>query len=214
VAGPGGADIDDDSTIHSHLVAAIQRSGDALVPVRVQSYRNALFQLTATITIDPDYEMGAVLAAVEQALRTQFGFDARDFAQPAAWASHRRDQAVRGVSGEHHSARPPRRRRVAKPGYAAASNGLDQRRRHHPSGPSCSLDPGPIQLAGGKTVSFDVEKLAGLLPAIYRIRDTGQDGVARCSRRLPARSRSWTRIGAAVRRSVHRDLPVGIAVYR
>ncbi len=66
VAGPDGADIDDDSTIHGNLVAAIQQSSDALVPVRVQSYRHALFQLSATITIDPDYAIDAVLAAVER----------------------------------------------------------------------------------------------------------------------------------------------------
>src|SRR5262249_20692379 len=42
----------------------------------------AYFHLAGKVKIDPAYETDAVLAAVEEALRTQFSFDARDFGQP------------------------------------------------------------------------------------------------------------------------------------
>ncbi len=151
VAGPDGADIDDDSTIHGNLVAAIQQSGDPLVPVRILSYRHALFQLSATLTIDPDYAIDAVLAAVEQALRTQFGFDARDFAQPAALSEViAATQAVRGVVGVNITQcerldgvggeglvaiLPAAASQISADGTSLAAELL-------------TLDPGPIQLAG------------------------------------------------------------------
>ena len=141
VAGPDGAAIDEDSTIHGNLVAAIQQSSDAQVPVRVQSYRNALFSLSATIVIDPDYAVDLVLAAVEAALRSQFGFDARDFAQPVALSAVTAAiQAVRGVIGVNvDRVRAARRCRRRGARLGIAGGGLsDQRGRRRPRRPSCS----------------------------------------------------------------------------
>ena len=151
VAGPDGAAIDDDSTIHGNLVAAIQQSSDAQVPVRVQSYRNALFSLSATIVIHPDYAVDLVLAAVEAALRSQFGFDARDFAQPVALSAVTAAiQAVRGVIGVNVtqferldgvggeglvSVLPAAASQISADGAGLGAELL-------------TLDPGPLQLAG------------------------------------------------------------------
>lgn len=151
VAGPHGADIDDGSAIRSNLVAAIQQSGDALVPVRLLSYRLALFQLSATITIDPDYAIDAVLGTVEQALRIQFGFDVRDFAQATALSEvTAAAQAVVGVVGVHITQLerldgvggegllallPAAASQISADGTSLAAELL-------------TLDPGPIQLAG------------------------------------------------------------------
>jgi Baseplate J-like protein len=82
VAGPDGATIDRGSAIYTNLLAAIQTAGAPHVPLEVQSYRKAYFHLTATITVKPDFQKDAVVVGVEQALRSQFSFDARAFGQP------------------------------------------------------------------------------------------------------------------------------------
>jgi predicted phage baseplate assembly protein len=155
VAGPDGADIDDNSAIHGNLVAAIQQSGDALVPVRLLSYRLALFQLSATITIAPDHAIDAVLGAVERALRMQFGFDARDFAQAIALSEvNATAQAVVGVVGVNVT-RLERLDGVGGEGLLALLPAAASRIGSHlgPDGTSLAaelltLDPGPIQLSG------------------------------------------------------------------
>jgi predicted phage baseplate assembly protein len=151
VAGPHGADIDDSSAIHSNLVAAIQQSGDALVPVRLLSYRLALFQLSATVIIDPDYAIDAVLGAVEQALRIQFGFDVRDFAQGIALSEvTAAAQAVAGVVGVHIT-ELERLDGVGGEGLLALLPAAASRISADGTGLAAellTLDPGPIQLAG------------------------------------------------------------------
>lgn len=82
VAGPNGAAITDDSATYKHLLEALQQAGDPFVSVRVQTYRPAYFHFAGTVKVDPDYETDKVLAAVEQALRTQFAFAVRAFGQP------------------------------------------------------------------------------------------------------------------------------------
>jgi len=82
IAGPGGADIERDSVTYANLLAAIQNAGAPHVPLQVQSYRKAYFELAATITVKPDFQTDSVVAAVEQALSLQFSFDARAFGQP------------------------------------------------------------------------------------------------------------------------------------
>jgi predicted phage baseplate assembly protein len=158
VAGPHGADIDDSSAIHSNLVVAIQQSGDVLVPVRLLSYRLALFQLSATITIDPDYAIDAVLGAVEQALRIQFGFDVRDFAQATALSEvTAAAQAVVGVVGVHITELERLDGVGGEDRCTAASGGFpDQRRWHKFAAELLALDPGPFSWPG-TTVSLDVE---------------------------------------------------------
>jgi predicted phage baseplate assembly protein len=84
VAGPDGAEVKPDSDLYKNLLAAMQQSGDPHVPLRVQTYRPAFFRLAANVKVHPDYLPDKVLAAVEQALRAQFSFAARQFGQPVA----------------------------------------------------------------------------------------------------------------------------------
>lgn len=80
VAGPKGLPVD--PTTAAHLLEALQAAGDPFVNVQVKSYRPALFKLAGTVKVDPDALPDTVLSAVEQALRTQFSFEARAFGQP------------------------------------------------------------------------------------------------------------------------------------
>ena len=82
IAGPAGAEILPDSDTYQNLLAALQQAGDPFVSLRVKSYRPAFFRLAANVKVDPDYETDLVLAAVEQALRTQFSFAVCAFGQP------------------------------------------------------------------------------------------------------------------------------------
>lgn len=82
VAGPKGAAIMSDSTLYEHLITAMHKAGDPSIPLQVRSYRPALFRLSATITVDLDFQPEEVLAAVEEKLRTHFSFDERTFGQP------------------------------------------------------------------------------------------------------------------------------------
>ena len=84
VAGPDGAEVKPDSDPYKNLLAAMQQAGDPYVPLRVQTYRPAFFRLAAGVKVHPDYLPDRVLADVEQALRAQFSFTARQFGQPVA----------------------------------------------------------------------------------------------------------------------------------
>jgi predicted phage baseplate assembly protein len=81
VAGPGGAEVPAGSALHDNLSAGLRAAGDPNVPLRVTSYRPATFRLGLRVKLDPDRIADMVLAAVEQALRQAFSFDARDFGQ-------------------------------------------------------------------------------------------------------------------------------------
>lgn len=84
VAGPEGAEIAADSTLHQNLVAALGGAGDPFVSFAVTSYRPALFRIGLKVKVDPDRLPGDVLPAVEGALRSHFDFDHRAFGQPVA----------------------------------------------------------------------------------------------------------------------------------
>ena len=84
IAGTAGADVASDSATYLNLLAALRQAGDPFVRLRVESYRRALFRIKANVKIDPDYSRDKVMAGVEQALRDQFSFDAREFGQPVA----------------------------------------------------------------------------------------------------------------------------------
>ena len=51
------------------------------MPLRVASYRTALFRLRVAVKLDPRYEVERVLTGCEQALRQRFAFGARHFGQ-------------------------------------------------------------------------------------------------------------------------------------
>ena len=82
VAGPAGAAVMADSATYRHLLAAMQAAGDPFVRLQVKSYQPAFFRFAGTVKVDPDFESMNVLAAITQALRTQFSFDVRAFGQP------------------------------------------------------------------------------------------------------------------------------------
>jgi hypothetical protein len=81
VAGPDGAAIDPADATFGNLTTALQQAGDPLVPIGVQSYQPAFFQVEAGIKVQADYDPDMVLAAVASTLRTGFGFLARTFGQ-------------------------------------------------------------------------------------------------------------------------------------
>jgi predicted phage baseplate assembly protein len=80
VAGPDGDPVPEDP-VQKNLASALLRAGDPSVPVRVSSYRKALFRLDAEVRPDPAYLAARVLADVTAALRDRFGFAAREFGQ-------------------------------------------------------------------------------------------------------------------------------------
>ncbi|NJP11715.1 MAG: putative baseplate assembly protein [Leptolyngbyaceae cyanobacterium RU_5_1] len=82
IAGPNGAEISANSDVYKNLIASMRRFSDPHVPLQVQSYRRAFFRLQANVKIDPDYLPERVLSAIEQAVRSRFSFDVRDFGQP------------------------------------------------------------------------------------------------------------------------------------
>jgi predicted phage baseplate assembly protein len=86
VAGPGGAEIPKDGTLYENLVTALARAGDPYVNCWVESYRKALFRISAKVKVNRDYLTEKVLKAVEQSLRGRFAFDTRDFGQPVTWS--------------------------------------------------------------------------------------------------------------------------------
>jgi hypothetical protein len=84
VAGPSGAAIGDSDPLKANLVAAMRSAGDPQVPLLVKTYTPAFFTFTGTVTCATDRLPSQVSAALESALRTAFGFEARDFEQPVA----------------------------------------------------------------------------------------------------------------------------------
>jgi photosystem II stability/assembly factor-like uncharacterized protein len=84
VGDAGGAPLPEDGDLLRNLRRAIERQRIAAVPeVRVASYEPLYFQVTATITIDPDYRprLPQMAAAIKAALIEHFAFDRRDFGQ-------------------------------------------------------------------------------------------------------------------------------------
>jgi predicted phage baseplate assembly protein len=82
VAGPDGAAIAPESDTFRHLLEAMKNAGDPFVSFRLKSYRPASFRFAGKVKVDPDFVTEKALAAVEQALRKEFSFDARSFGQP------------------------------------------------------------------------------------------------------------------------------------
>ena len=68
----------------SALIGALHQLGDPTSPLPYKSYRQALFQVHGTVTVQPDHVIGIVLAAVKTALRERYRFEARAFGQPVA----------------------------------------------------------------------------------------------------------------------------------
>jgi hypothetical protein len=82
IVGPDNEVISPESPVWKGLQASLAASGDPHVIVRLLPHRRSTFQVGLKIKLHPDYERDLVFAAVEAALRTRFGFDARDLGQP------------------------------------------------------------------------------------------------------------------------------------
>ena len=82
VAGPDGATVSPDSELYANLLQAMRDASDPFVMLQVRSYRRATFRVAAGVAIEPDHQQKLVLAAVEQTLRAQYSFAARNFAEP------------------------------------------------------------------------------------------------------------------------------------
>ncbi|MGP1372613.1 MAG: putative baseplate assembly protein [Almyronema sp.] len=82
VAGPGGAAIAAD--LVTKLTRQLQQSGDPYVPLRVCTYRPALFRLKGRLQLQADVDPALGLKAVRQALAAAFAFEARAFGQGVA----------------------------------------------------------------------------------------------------------------------------------
>ena len=96
VAGPAGRAVADE--VVALLLGAIRKAGDPFVPLRVGSFRRALFTTTFKLKIDADYVKTTVQRDVETALRTRFGFAGRSFGQSVALSDVMAViQAVQGV---------------------------------------------------------------------------------------------------------------------
>jgi hypothetical protein len=82
VAGPDGATVAPGSGLRDDLLKSLRKLGNPLVPIRVESYSKVSFRLAGKVWVQPDRVPDQVAAAVKDALRAAFGFDARSFGQP------------------------------------------------------------------------------------------------------------------------------------
>ncbi len=81
VAGPNGAQVEPGSDLYGHLLEALVKAGNPFVPIRVRSYRKAMFKVMGSFRVDPDRIPEKVKTAVDDALLWHFSFDARKFGQ-------------------------------------------------------------------------------------------------------------------------------------
>jgi hypothetical protein len=82
VAGPNGTIIDRTSDPFKNLVGAMRAASDPTIPIVLCNFVPRRLTIGATLTVDPSLDADAVVTAAKAALRTAFGFDARNFMQP------------------------------------------------------------------------------------------------------------------------------------
>lgn len=82
VAGAKGRRLELGNPVHDNLLAALLHAGDPLVPVRLVSFTPRAFRMAVNVKVAANRRRPDVVAAVEAALRSAFGFDARDLGQP------------------------------------------------------------------------------------------------------------------------------------
>lgn len=82
VAGDAGETLGSSSTVLGNLLKALQTYRDPLVQVQVDTYDPVTFQLVARLQVEADRETERVFAAVREALRDAYSFEARGFGQP------------------------------------------------------------------------------------------------------------------------------------
>lgn len=82
VAGPGGGAVDPVGEQGRDLVDALRKAGDPHIPIRIDSYRPAFFEVRPRVHLDPDREGDRVIAEAEDRLTHAFSFENREFGQP------------------------------------------------------------------------------------------------------------------------------------
>jgi len=98
IAGPNAETFEPTDDTLVSLTKALRRFGDELLPIRVQSFLNATFSLSASVKVADDADSTIVLPAVEAALRRSYSFTAADFGEPVTLDGvYAKMQAVSGV---------------------------------------------------------------------------------------------------------------------
>ncbi len=82
VAGQDGEALTASNPVWQNLWNALRTHGDPHVNLELLSYQASTFRLGLKVKRDPAYELEPLLAAVETALRTAYGFDSRSLGQP------------------------------------------------------------------------------------------------------------------------------------
>ena len=82
VAGQNGAAVSGANPVRDALLLALRDNGDPFVHVTLLSFQHSTFRVGLKVKRDPAYEIKQVLAAVEEALRKHYAFDARNLGQP------------------------------------------------------------------------------------------------------------------------------------
>jgi hypothetical protein len=82
VAGPGGETFQPTDPTIIALTKSLRQFGDSLLPLRVQSFANPTFTLSATVKVAADADALTVLAAVVAAVRAAYAFDTQEFGEP------------------------------------------------------------------------------------------------------------------------------------
>lgn len=98
IMGVQGASLPETGNTFVNLVNSLRANGDATVPLTVKSTTPRYFRLAANIKVDPKYAPDKVLAQVEESVRKEFSFDAREFGRPVTSSEVLEAiHAVRGV---------------------------------------------------------------------------------------------------------------------
>jgi hypothetical protein len=83
LAGPGGAELSENSQAVKNLLTAIRAAGNPNIPVSVASYKQkqGFFQVSGWVEVAHSYLHDQVLSAIIQSLRAAFSFEMRSFGQ-------------------------------------------------------------------------------------------------------------------------------------
>lgn len=81
ISAEDGAAVPENSDTFINLLSSLRQYGDALLPIRVSSYRKATFKLRASVRVAADADSNLVLKQCETALREAFSFRQRRFGQ-------------------------------------------------------------------------------------------------------------------------------------
>jgi hypothetical protein len=81
IAGAGNIPIDVNSDLYRNLLAALNRFGDPLQPLEVESFERVLLIVSAKVNLDPDYLWESVKEKLRTTLWDKLGFDSRELGQ-------------------------------------------------------------------------------------------------------------------------------------